>query len=440
MNLLSAVLYDPSSAASKATSSLLAMTVIDSTNLTLSFTAPTHGFVRVHMSCQVVGATTVPQVLLGVMNHSGGAVLGRIAPVQVGVASATTSITRLEADFTVTGLSGAYQWDAAYAVQVVVASTNIKYGGPNDASGADAFGAFVFEVWDPRPLPTAAPAAIGGLLTAPTTANTGLADARQILGTAVSSPATAGILDVNVKNMNNVAATPITTVKAVQGLTTADTITTVTNVTNAPTNGDLTGTMKTSVGTAVQSAMTSQGYTTARGGYMDVLNGLVAAIWANATRTLSAFGFTVATNSDANVTAIKTKTDNLPASPAAVGSQMDFVNAPNSTAITAIQSGLATPVTVDTRLSSTHGAGMWGAAGNGGALSWSDTLTNSVTGQPVPNATIELFSDAPMTVIVASQTTDLFGAFTFSNLIAGTYYWKVIDPGFTTQTGSKVVS
>jgi len=38
-------------------------------------------------------------------------------------------------------------------------------------------------------------------------------------GTAVSSPATAGIPEVNVKNMNNVAATSITTVGAYQGTT-----------------------------------------------------------------------------------------------------------------------------------------------------------------------------------------------------------------------------
>jgi hypothetical protein len=120
------------------------------------------------------------------------------------------------------------------------------------------------------------------------TAATGL-DITKILGTAISAPATAGILDVNVKNMNNVAGTAITTIKAVQGLTTADTIatytgntpqtgdsfarigstgsgltslatptnitagtiTTVTNLTNAPTAGDFTATMKTSIGTAV---------------------------------------------------------------------------------------------------------------------------------------------------------------------------------------------
>ena len=41
----------------------------------------------------------------------------------------------------------------------------------------------------------------------------------QILGTAVSSPATAGVLDCNVKAMNNVAATSITTISANQGTT-----------------------------------------------------------------------------------------------------------------------------------------------------------------------------------------------------------------------------
>lgn len=45
---------------------------------------------------------------------------------------------------------------------------------------------------------------------------------------------------------------------------------------------------------------------------------------------------------DTEVAAIKAKTDNLPASPAAVGSQMDLVNAPNATAVTAIQAGLST--------------------------------------------------------------------------------------------------
>jgi hypothetical protein len=47
----------------------------------------------------------------------------------------------------------------------------------------------------------------------------GRIDLGKILGTAVSTPATAGVLDVNVKNMNNVAATSITTVNANIGST-----------------------------------------------------------------------------------------------------------------------------------------------------------------------------------------------------------------------------
>lgn len=49
---------------------------------------------------------------------------------------------------------------------------------------------------------------------------------------------------------------------------------------------------------------------------------LIADVWGYATRTLSAFGFTVSATPDANVALIKAKTDNLPASPAAVGSAM----------------------------------------------------------------------------------------------------------------------
>lgn len=62
------------------------------------------------------------------------------------------------------------------------------------------------------------------------TAATGV-DITKILGTAISTPATAGILDVNVKNMNNVAGTAITTIKAVQGLAVDGVVPTVTAVT-----------------------------------------------------------------------------------------------------------------------------------------------------------------------------------------------------------------
>ncbi|HEX5323842.1 MAG TPA: hypothetical protein VFW40_08660 [Capsulimonadaceae bacterium] len=42
-----------------------------------------------------------------------------------------------------------------------------------------------------------------------------------------------------------------------------------------------------SIATDVQTGLTAQGYTTARAGFLDTLNGLVADVWANATRTLT---------------------------------------------------------------------------------------------------------------------------------------------------------
>lgn len=54
---------------------------------------------------------------------------------------------------------------------------------------------------------------------------------------------------------------------------------------------------------------------------------VVAAVWNATTRTLSAFGFTVNTNANATETAIKAKTDALPASPASEGNVSAVGNA-----------------------------------------------------------------------------------------------------------------
>lgn len=204
MNLLGAILYDPAVAVSKATSALLATTAFDTTNLRLAITVPSHGMVRFRLACTVVGATTVPVVLLGVLN--GATVIGRATPEDFpGTMNAATQTTRCYAEFIATGLAaGAMNCDAAYAVQVIVASTNIKYGGPNTNAGGNAWGAFCFEAWDPRPLTLA----LGGGV-----------NVTEWNGTAVSAPATAGIPDINVKNINNVSASSVTTVNADQGTT-----------------------------------------------------------------------------------------------------------------------------------------------------------------------------------------------------------------------------
>lgn len=153
MNLLAAVCYDPSTAASKATSALLAMTAFDTTNLRATVTVPAHGKLRFRIfGGAITGATTLPTILLGFLN--GATVVARVTPRDFpATMNAATQTVPIEADFTVSGLTpGSITLDLAYAVQVIVALTTIKYGGPNNASGANAWGALCFEIWDPQPL------------------------------------------------------------------------------------------------------------------------------------------------------------------------------------------------------------------------------------------------------------------------------------------------
>jgi hypothetical protein len=147
--LLGAASYDPAEAVSKSCEALLAMTALDTTNLRVAFKAPTSGNVQVRLKGQTHGATTAPRILLGVLE--GATVKGRGAALGsfTGGLAATTQLAQ-EATFLVTGLEAGkeYTWDAAYGVEVVLASTGLKYGGPNDTVGNDAFGAFTFEVWE----------------------------------------------------------------------------------------------------------------------------------------------------------------------------------------------------------------------------------------------------------------------------------------------------
>lgn len=148
MGLLAGKAYDPATAVTKATSALLPMTALDTTNLRLTFTVPANGSVMVRLQGTLHGATTFPQILLGVLE--GSTVRGRVAPAGFinGTAAATTFLT-VEALFVVTGLTPAasVSWDAAYGVETIVASTGLKYGGANDSTANSAFGALLYEVW-----------------------------------------------------------------------------------------------------------------------------------------------------------------------------------------------------------------------------------------------------------------------------------------------------
>lgn len=149
MALLAGTHYDPGTAVAKSTASLLALTAFDTTNLRLTFTAPTNGIVLVRIRCQAMDQNQSPSILLGVLD--GSTVMGRQRPVGAlgGTAVSTTRIPQ-ESLFTVSGLTpgNSYTWDAAYAVQVVLASTNIRYGGPNNTTTNDAYGGITFEIWE----------------------------------------------------------------------------------------------------------------------------------------------------------------------------------------------------------------------------------------------------------------------------------------------------
>lgn len=151
IQLLGAKLYDPAGAVSKSTTANLAMTALDTTNLRIPFTVPDNGAVRVVMTCTVhlsgIGPT-VPLVLLGVL--SGGSVAGRkyAAAIRQEI-NGSLEFIHLRTEFVVPGLTpgASLTWDAAYGVESAGTGSAIKYGGPNNTTTGDAFGAFGYEIW-----------------------------------------------------------------------------------------------------------------------------------------------------------------------------------------------------------------------------------------------------------------------------------------------------
>lgn len=148
MALLAGKCYDPGTAVNKVTTSLLAMTALDTTNLRLNFTVPASGNVLVRLRGVLHGATTFPQIMLGVLE--GSTVKLRMTPEgNVNGTALATTMEMVQCMGLVTGLTPAanLDWDAAYGVETIVAATGLKYGGPNNTTANDAFGGFSFEIW-----------------------------------------------------------------------------------------------------------------------------------------------------------------------------------------------------------------------------------------------------------------------------------------------------
>lgn len=150
MGLLAGTNYDPAVAVNAVTTSRTIMTALDTTNLRHTFTMPSNGAVLVRLRGVVHGATTSPQIFLGVME--GATVRGRVPPIgglkDFGF-NATDQLVR-EALFVVPGQTAgsSVTWDAAMSVDVLAASTGMKYGGPDNTTTNDAFGGFAYEIWE----------------------------------------------------------------------------------------------------------------------------------------------------------------------------------------------------------------------------------------------------------------------------------------------------
>lgn len=146
---LAVAISDPTTAVVKATTATAAMAKIDaSTSLSATFTAPASGNVWWRLHTVYSGSSgTLPGLLLGIMEST--TVVARQNPViTVGQSSLASSGWVLEASGVVTGVSaGSHTWDAAFSVQdASSASGALKYGGPNNASGANAWGASFLEI------------------------------------------------------------------------------------------------------------------------------------------------------------------------------------------------------------------------------------------------------------------------------------------------------
>lgn len=165
MTLLAGTNYDPAAAVSKSVASNIAFTALDATNLRATFTGPANGYVLVKIRCVITGSTSVPQILLGILD--GATVKLRMAPIggQKAGAVAAGYITQEVLAVVPVTPGNSYTWDAAYGVEDSVTSTNIKYGGPNNTTTTDAWGGFSYEIHD-------CPGVLGAILYDPSTAAT----------------------------------------------------------------------------------------------------------------------------------------------------------------------------------------------------------------------------------------------------------------------------
>ena len=85
---------------------------------------------------------------------------------------------------------------------------------------------------------------------------------------------------------------------------------------------------------------------------------------------------------------------------------------------------------IASRITTDHGAGSYvSLAAGAGIIAYTYIVTSSVDSAPIPDVTVLVYSDAGMTVLVASGITDAFGQKVFY-LDPGTYYFFSKKSGY----------
>lgn len=328
----------------------------------------------------------------------------------------------------------------------------------------------------------ATPGASGGLFIAGSNAATTLASITLTSGTIPADIQT-------IKTQTVTAAAGVTFPTSIASPTniTAGTITTVTNLTNAPTSGDFTATMKTSLNAATPASVSgSVGSVTGNvGGSVGSISGVTFPANFGVLSITASTGFV--TLADGSLTTAKLGTILMPsnvtqilgtASAGAagyVGIDWGHVNAPTSTVVlsgttiatvtgqlsaatiaaavrdvnnltpaanslgAAVNAGgggggsAPTVEDIDAQLSSTHGSGQWGSSSGSGAFTV--TVTVSDGSSPVPNANVRVSSG--ITSYVA--TTNGSGVASFS-LDAATWGLAITKSGYSFTPSTIVVS
>jgi hypothetical protein len=248
-------------------------------------------------------------------------------------------------------------------------------------------------------------------------------------------------MDSNSTKLANLDATISSRTKPADTQAAVTTVTTTTNLTNAPTNGDFTAAMKTSLNNATPVASLSGDFTATMKTSLNAstpasIQNQVAQTVDVATR-LSAAAYVAPDNTDIlAILAVKAVTDKLITAMELNAGNYRFTiaalaQAPAGGGGGGLNAQQVANAVWDELIANHLTAGTTGrklsdlsSSAGSGAITWTYTLTDSVSGNPIANAEIWITTDALGNNVIASGMTNQAGAATFYLNAGVVYVWR----------------